>query len=432
MGTTPKRQARFRTRWTSEDERILEARLAAGDCFETISQALGRSRRAVKMRAFQLGFRYGTPGKTRRRWTAQEVQRLFTLVENGATITEAATDLGRSFYAVQMRLKALGMYAGQKESPSRHGEFWTAEDDQRLRELWDDKRLGVDGIAHALSRAKTAVGARAIKLRLPRRRSVNTVARCDSDREALLRLKGHLKSRLSPEEDLVVRRCLSDGCCIKCICERLGRTEKVVGEHIERYSLDDEPGEFDSVIAELAASGFPSATIAAKLDLSIWAVSKALSRESDSRTTGGRKRRPKNTRTEWSPEDIALLNQLTSDGATFGEVAVRLQRTLAATKRKAASLGVRRLLADHERSLIEERVASGCSIGCIMGRLGRERGTVECYVKAQRLRELPGNALRRIRLMADDGFTTRAIALQLGYSDRSIRAALNDREDRHA
>jgi IS30 family transposase len=102
-----------------------------------------------------------------RHWTAQEEERLRELSDNKVFVFQIAAELGRSVWAVKARLKSLERTT-KALSTRRH---WTAEEDAVVCTLMDKGREAAE-IAGKLQRTPQAIYARL--QRLYRRRRPNS------------------------------------------------------------------------------------------------------------------------------------------------------------------------------------------------------------------------------------------------------------------
>lgn len=430
--------------WTEDDKALLARRLTEGVRLTDISAELGRSRDAVRMQRNQLGFRFR---QHYRPWSPSDVQRLFKALEKGARVDEIAAEMNRSTHAIKVRLYVLGLRANRTEGP-RRTRSWRQSEDALLCELWP--KATIDDIAKELGRAPSSVFTRAGVLGLPRRRSPK-----ENDRNTWLRERGYFQRRLSGGELRIVEQRLNDGCSVKCVAERIGVSKNTIERYIDLHALDDLPGEFDAVIAELAATGMPVVTIGRKLELNLRAVRMALRREAVAPHRVVHKRREKqdwpkaaNRSGHWTSAEVALLRELRESGATTAFIAGQLGRGKNAVVGKVHRLGIgsgrsrasampwpsrsSKALSDDERETIDQRILDGCSVACIAGRLRRLQRTVRSYVESSGLRELSDEIIPKIHRLANDGFTSRMIAFKLGVSARAIGALLNNGGSEHA
>lgn len=100
--------------WTDLHDRLL--REAYGKApLERIARVLGRKPRSVKQRAIDLGIT-----RPHRIWTEKEVGRLAELRSAGATMGEAAHELGRTKCACQWRVREM-QAAGDPRFPKLRG-----------------------------------------------------------------------------------------------------------------------------------------------------------------------------------------------------------------------------------------------------------------------------------------------------------------------
>ncbi len=104
----------------------------------------------------------------KRRWTAAEEAALFS----GRRAPELATELGRSFRAVQQRRRTLGIK--RSSSPGPPPNAWTPTEDRMLRAVYADPRKWTGAarrLAAAIGRTPSAVAHRAARLGVSRPRA---------------------------------------------------------------------------------------------------------------------------------------------------------------------------------------------------------------------------------------------------------------------
>lgn len=89
--------------WTIEEERRLSALIAEGRTWDAIAEAMGRSYRSVRMRAYRGAYR----ASARRDWTPEEDERLVELRRAGSDWFEIAEALGRTPPSCEARLRRL-------------------------------------------------------------------------------------------------------------------------------------------------------------------------------------------------------------------------------------------------------------------------------------------------------------------------------------
>ena len=166
MGIAPDRVRRRRARlvgvrtaarrYDAADDAAIVAALAEGADLGALSERLGRSTEALRLRARKLGV-HDPPG--RRRWTAAEDEALRAGYREGHSCQQIAQRIGngRSVAAVAARARKLGL--------STYGRSWSPSDDERLRALVQ-RRVALDAAALALMRTPEAVRQRARRLGL--------------------------------------------------------------------------------------------------------------------------------------------------------------------------------------------------------------------------------------------------------------------------
>ena len=96
--------------WTPENDAELMKRYWAGESYENIGKAIGRSAKAVKIRANAIR---NEQGKRPRRvgksmfWQESEEKLLIEMYESGVGIKIIAEKLGRTYLAIATRIKVL-------------------------------------------------------------------------------------------------------------------------------------------------------------------------------------------------------------------------------------------------------------------------------------------------------------------------------------
>jgi len=110
----PKKQKIFfperKDLWTQENDKELMRRYWAGESYENIGKAIGRTARAVKIRANAIR---SEQGKRPRRvgksmfWQENEDKILIEMFEAGSSYKAIAEKLGRTYMAIATRIKVL-------------------------------------------------------------------------------------------------------------------------------------------------------------------------------------------------------------------------------------------------------------------------------------------------------------------------------------
>ena len=146
-----------------------------------------------------------------RRWTEEEEQELRRLMADGVRVKDIAERLGRSVSATTDKLNVMRLDDGQM--PRRHVP-WTPEDDAALRRLWDEGRSMKD-IATVLGRKVSTVKGRRQKLRLVPR----VIRLTEEEREEVIRMrtdgktKEEIRRHIGISETTVTRICKeAEGC----------------------------------------------------------------------------------------------------------------------------------------------------------------------------------------------------------------------------
>jgi hypothetical protein len=142
------------SRYRPADDAEIVRVFATGGDLEGLSERLGRSPEALRLRARALGV---AVAEGRRRWTAAEDDALRAGYRSGRSCQQIAERLGdtRSAAAVAARARKLGL--------STYGRSWSSGDDERLRALLQSATT-LDAIALTLVRSPDAVRQRARKL----------------------------------------------------------------------------------------------------------------------------------------------------------------------------------------------------------------------------------------------------------------------------
>lgn len=92
-------------RWGRVHERILLVAYPEGADARKMAQVMGRTEAAVRSKVRALGLRRrGAPPRSRRRWTADEVERMAAMIADGMAREDIAAELGRTKYAIDKRV----------------------------------------------------------------------------------------------------------------------------------------------------------------------------------------------------------------------------------------------------------------------------------------------------------------------------------------
>ena len=92
-------------------------------------------------------------------WTSEETDELRQMAEGGVTRAEMSQQLGRSPNAIKMKLQSLGLYI-----PKPAARPWTALDDDALVELYRDG-ASFATLAATFGRSENAILTRLVRLR---------------------------------------------------------------------------------------------------------------------------------------------------------------------------------------------------------------------------------------------------------------------------
>jgi hypothetical protein len=142
------------SRYRAADDADIARVFGSGGDLAALSERLGRSPEALRLRARALGV---SAAPSRRRWTPAEDDALRAGYRNGCGCQQIAERIGgtRSAAAVAARARKLGL--------STYGRFWSTGDDERLRGLLQ-AGITLDAVALTLVRSPDAVRQRAHKL----------------------------------------------------------------------------------------------------------------------------------------------------------------------------------------------------------------------------------------------------------------------------
>lgn len=145
------------SRYRAADDADIARVFASGGDLAALSERLGRSPDALRLRARALGV---SAVPSRRRWTPAEDDALRAGYRNGCSCQQIAERIGgtRSAAAVAARARKLGL--------STYGRCWSTGDDERLRGLLQAE-VTLDAVALTLVRARM----RALALTARRQRS---------------------------------------------------------------------------------------------------------------------------------------------------------------------------------------------------------------------------------------------------------------------
>ena len=107
----------------------------------------------------QYGDLKGRYAKFNEPWTAEETEELRQMAADGVSRTDMSQQLGRSPNAIKMKLQSLGLYV-----PKPAARPWSADDDASLvREYLSGASFS--SLAASFSRTETAIISRLIRLR---------------------------------------------------------------------------------------------------------------------------------------------------------------------------------------------------------------------------------------------------------------------------
>lgn len=123
------RGSRSRRRWTDwEDALIRDGYTSALGCAQIARQLPHRTAASVSARARKLGL-----ATYARRWSTKDDQHLAHLTARGATLEEAAQQLGRTPEAIRRRAARLGIKPPAPAPAPRSARRWTGDEDELLR-----------------------------------------------------------------------------------------------------------------------------------------------------------------------------------------------------------------------------------------------------------------------------------------------------------
>jgi hypothetical protein len=163
-----------RRRWTDwEDALLRDGYTGARGCAQIARQLPHRSAASVSARAHNLGL-----ATYARRWSTNDDQRLAHLTARGATLEEAAQQLGRTPEAIRSHTARLAIKPPPPAPAPRSARRWTGEEDELLRLHY---ALNPGRLAELLGRSDAAVCRRlcALGLRASAQRSPHHPVRRD-------------------------------------------------------------------------------------------------------------------------------------------------------------------------------------------------------------------------------------------------------------
>lgn len=145
-----------------------------GSTVSEIAGWIGCAKGTVKRRMAVIGV---ATERSRPKWTEREVARLEAAARSCSTWGEVAEEVpGRTEAACAHMAHKLGFSLAKAPRP------WTAEDDARLSELWNDGRSDVRDIAAELGRTEAAARNRAHTLGITNRGRKHAVTKRNMDR----------------------------------------------------------------------------------------------------------------------------------------------------------------------------------------------------------------------------------------------------------
>lgn len=219
-------------------------------------------------------------------WTITDEETLAALFSEGQTVSQPAKALGRSEYAVRLRLQKLGLITGDTEaevsaadspSPQENAyEPWTPETIAYLT-LLHSEGWSIDEIAHTLGRTSSAIRSRLKKLGLP-----DMPPAADDDRP------------WTPADTQELNELSAKGLNISDIAIEMNRTPTGIRAHLLHTVSDS------STPAPQAPPPHPPQP------------EKAVAAISPSR--------------RWTPEEDAYLRQAWAEGASIGDMCAHLNR----------------------------------------------------------------------------------------------------------
>ena len=153
-----KKKKKRRVRWSDKELRLLKRLFPKGKGRQ-VAEKTGRPLKAVKHKAYDMGL------KTReyRRWSASEIEivkRLYTI----ETARSIADRLGRSEDTVCVKARSIGVRKAEHRLP------WSKQEDALLKKLYPDQENATADIAEQLGRSIYAIGVRAHRLGLKKRK----------------------------------------------------------------------------------------------------------------------------------------------------------------------------------------------------------------------------------------------------------------------
>lgn len=165
-------------RWTQTEIRELK-RLYPMSHNKDLAKIFGRTRVSILRKAKKLGikkdwgggYRVGPPPQNENLWSREEVETLKNMFSNSSS-RKIAEKLGRSYFAVQSKIRKLGLYQTLKASGQKRNfleNCWTAEEIALLKEFYPLKSRVQ--IAEQLGRSPDGVARMASKLKLSYLRS---------------------------------------------------------------------------------------------------------------------------------------------------------------------------------------------------------------------------------------------------------------------
>jgi DNA-binding Lrp family transcriptional regulator len=284
------------------------------------------------------------------KWTLEEDARLAALA--GARATVIAAELGRSFNAVRVRLRQLGLR-------TRHPNTWSTEEEKKLRKLYS-KKLPVSKIAEKLGRSYKAIVSHAQKMGV---RKIEKPA------------------AWTPREDALLAS-LASSSTIEQFAKRFGRSQYLVRMRFKELGIQRRyqnpvfwTAEKNKTLISLYPV-LPAKEIAKKFGLpvkSVW---------TQAATLGLKKRR--STTQNWTPEADALLASLAA--TTPAEmIAEKLGRSLYAVRARLKQFDLRyqkpNVWSEKDKRLLKKLYPTDMPVNEIAKKLNRSRSSILSYAE---------------------------------------------------
>ena len=154
-----KRRKNNWVRWSKDEIKLLKRLFPLGKARQ-VAEKTGRSLKAVKQKAYDMGL--GT--RQNRRWSASEIEivkRLYPI----ETARSIGARLGRSEKTVSVKARSIGVKKAECRLP------WSTREDALLKKLYPDRKNTKADIAEKIGRSIYAIGVRAYRLGLRKRRT---------------------------------------------------------------------------------------------------------------------------------------------------------------------------------------------------------------------------------------------------------------------